>query len=39
MAGIRTPLPIQQMAEAMPETYRQFLQTARQLESHYHDMQ
>lgn len=39
MAGIRTPLPIQQMAEAMPETYRQYLQTARQLESHYHDMQ
>jgi pyruvate,orthophosphate dikinase len=39
VAGIRTPLPIQQMAEAMPDTYRQFLQTARQLESHYHDMQ
>jgi pyruvate,orthophosphate dikinase len=39
VAGIRTPFPIQHMAEAMPETYRQFLQTARQLEAHYHDMQ
>lgn len=39
VAGIRTPFPIQHMAEAMPETYRQFLQTARQLEGHYHDMQ
>ncbi len=39
VAGIRTPYPIQHMAEAMPETYRQFLQTARQLESHYRDMQ
>jgi phosphoenolpyruvate synthase/pyruvate phosphate dikinase len=39
VAGLRTPFPIQHMAEAMPETYRQFLQTARQLEAHYHDMQ
>lgn len=39
VAGIRTPYPIQHMAEAMSETYQQFLQTARQLEAHYHDMQ
>jgi len=39
VAGIRTPFPLQHMAEAMPDTYRQFLHTARQLEAHYQDMQ
>ena len=39
VAGIRTPLPIQHMAEAMPDTYRKFLDFARRLEAHYRDMQ
>jgi pyruvate, orthophosphate dikinase len=39
VAGTRTPEPIQRMAEAVPETYRQFLDIARRLEAHYRDMQ
>jgi pyruvate,orthophosphate dikinase len=39
VAGTRTPFPIQHMAEAMPDTYRQFLEIAHRLEAHYRDMQ
>ncbi len=39
VAGTRTPLPIQHMAETMPETYQQFHEIARRLEGHYRDMQ
>lgn len=39
VAGIRTPQPIQQMAEDMPEAYAQLQAITEQLEQHYHDMQ
>jgi len=39
VAGIRTPFPIQHMAGAMSDTYRQFVDIAHRLEAHYHDMQ
>ncbi len=39
VAGTRTPFPIQHMAEAMPDTYRKFLEIAHRLEAHYRDMQ
>src|SRR5258708_15551894 len=39
VAGQFTPLPIQRMAEAMPDTYRQFAEITRRLETHYRDMQ
>jgi len=39
VAGIRTPLPITKLFEAMPEVYEQFLNIADQLERHYQDMQ
>ncbi len=39
VAGTRTPLPIQHMLKAMPDTYRQVLDIARRLEAHYRDMQ
>ena len=39
VAGIRTPRPIQQMAEEMPKAYQELLEAARTLETHYRDMQ
>ncbi len=39
VAGIRTPSPIQKMAEELPEAYKQFLDIAAKLEKHYRDMQ
>ena len=39
VAGVRTPMPIQQMAEILPEVYEQFLQVCDTLEKHYRDMQ
>ena len=39
VAGVRTPMPIQKMAEVMPEVYTQFIQICDTLESHYRDMQ
>jgi pyruvate, orthophosphate dikinase len=39
VAGQFTPLPIQRMAEAMPDTYEQFVEITRRLETHYRDMQ
>jgi pyruvate,orthophosphate dikinase len=39
VAGIRTPFPIQHMAEAMPDTYQQLHAIAHRLEAHYRDMQ
>ncbi len=39
VAGIRTPQPISTLADAMPEVYEQFVNTANLLEKHYHDMQ
>lgn len=39
VAGIRTPSPIQKMAEELPEAYKQFLDIAEKLEKHYREMQ
>ncbi len=39
VAGVRTPMPIQQMAEILPEVYEQFLGVCQTLENHYRDMQ
>ena len=39
VAGIRTPLPIDEMAKALPGAYEALLTTERRLESHFRDMQ
>ena len=39
VAGIRTPQPIKEMAEAFPEVYAEFSSIAKKLEKHYQDMQ
>ncbi len=39
VAGVRTPMPIAQMAETFPEAYNKFVEVCGILENHYHDMQ
>ncbi len=39
VAGVRTPMPIAQMAEKFPEAFEQFQQVCATLENHYRDMQ
>ena len=39
VAGIRTPEPIATLEKAMPEIYKQFIDTVKKLENHYKDMQ
>jgi pyruvate,orthophosphate dikinase len=39
VAGVRTPMPISQLAEQMPTVYRELLQLAEHLEQHYRDTQ
>ena len=39
VAGIRTPMSIDQLAETNKEVYEQFVEIARRLEDHYKDMQ
>ena len=39
VAGVRTPMPISQMAEVLPEVYAQFQDVCKILENHYRDMQ
>ena len=39
VAGVRTPMPIAQMAEQFPEAYAQFINVCEILEKHYRDMQ
>ncbi|NLM83503.1 MAG: pyruvate, phosphate dikinase [Clostridiales bacterium] len=39
VAGIRTPQPIDQLKEIMPEVYEQFVEICDKLEKHYRDMQ
>ena len=39
VAGVRTPMPIAQMAEKFPEAFAQFENVCKILENHYHDMQ
>ena len=39
VAGIRTPQPINEMAQAFPQVYDDFIKIANTLEEHYKDMQ
>ncbi len=39
VAGVRTPMPIAEMAEKFPEAFEQFKKVCGILENHYHDMQ
>jgi pyruvate,orthophosphate dikinase len=39
VAGIRTPQPIEEMRERLPEAFDQLVETMAQLEQHYRDMQ
>ena len=39
VAGVRTPMPISQMAEKFPEAYADFIKVCDNLETHYRDMQ
>ena len=39
VAGVRTPMPIAQMADKFPEAYKQFTEVCSFLEKHYRDMQ
>ena len=39
VAGVRTPMPIQEMEQKFPEAYAQFVEVCGILENHYRDMQ
>ncbi|MGN1047820.1 MAG: pyruvate, phosphate dikinase [Eubacteriales bacterium] len=39
VAGVRTPMPIAEMANKFPEAFAQFEQVCKTLENHYRDMQ
>ncbi|MBC8576874.1 pyruvate, phosphate dikinase [Yanshouia hominis] len=39
VAGVRTPMPISQMADKFPEAFAQFQTVCKTLEDHYRDMQ
>ena len=39
VAGVRTPMPIAEMADKFPEAFEQFKQVCSTLENHYRDMQ
>ena len=39
VAGVRTPMPIAQMAEKFPQAFADFQDVCQKLESHYRDMQ
>ena len=39
VAGIRDPLPISEMKEALPESYAELMDARKKLERHYKDMQ
>ena len=39
VAGIRTPKPVQQMAEEMPALYQQLIELRNKLEAHYKEVQ
>ncbi len=39
VAGVRTPQPITKLEEDMPECYKQFMELAMKLETHFRDMQ
>lgn len=39
VAGVRTPEEISSLKASMPEVYKEFADTAKKLENHYHDLQ
>ena len=39
VAGVRTPMPIKEMAKKFPEAYKDFVDVCEKLEKHYRDMQ
>ena len=39
VAGIRTPRPLAEMREVLPEAYDELIDTMRRMEAHYRDMQ
>ncbi len=39
VAGVRTPMPIQEMEQKFPAAYEQFVNVCKTLEDHYRDMQ
>ena len=39
VAGVRTPMPIAQMADKFPQAYEEFVKVCALLENHYRDMQ
>ena len=39
VAGVRTPMPIEEMADKFPAAFEQFKEVCQILENHYHDMQ
>ena len=39
VAGVRTPMPIEEMKKVFPEVYKQFQEVCKILENHYRDMQ
>ncbi len=39
VAGIRTPRPLEELKEVLPEAYQELLDTMTKMEQHYHDMQ
>lgn len=39
VAGIRTPIPISELAKSMPDVYRQLEEITQRLERHYRDVQ
>src|SRR5574344_1158376 len=39
VAGVRTPQPITQLEQDLPECYKEFIKIATKLENHYKDMQ
>lgn len=39
VAGVRTPLHIDELQRRMPDVYRQFMETIKRMENYFHDMQ
>jgi pyruvate,orthophosphate dikinase len=39
VAGVRTPLHIEELQKRMPEVYKQFIETIERMENYFHDMQ
>ncbi len=39
VAGVRTPLHIDELKARMPDVYKQFIETIKRMENYFHDMQ